>query len=342
LRWTRTAQQRADGLTAVHAAGSGEISGIRRRRGPPVAHGLVNGTSLTSAAAGPAVAGASRAIDVALRLSALLVEILGAGTDFDDVDLLAASGHQPGIVVVTRLRELLDGARPTGQRRLQEPYSVRCVPQLVGGVRATVDHVDAEVSADLNGVSDNPMFFPELDKVVHGGNFLGQPVAFAADALNTATVQLANLAERQLDLLMDPHRNGSLPPLLCARPGAQSGMTGVNIVTTAIVAHMRRMATPASIQSIPTNMHNQDVVPFGSQAALEAFRQVKRLRCVHGALALGLRQAVYLGAPGPASREGRAVMDRLCRALRPIDPDRPLDGDVRRSADVVYGEATVG
>lgn len=302
--------------------------------------GLVNGTSLTSAAAGLAVAGASRAIDVSLRLSALLVEILGAGTDFADVDLLAASGHQPGLVVVRRLRELLDGARSTGQRGLQEAYSVRCVPQLVGAARASLDHVTAVVTADLNGVSDNPVFFPELDKVAHGGNFFGQPVAFAADALNVATVQLANLAERQLDLLMDPHRNGGLPPLLSPQPGAQSGMTGANIVTTAIVGHMRRLAMPASIQSIPTNMHNQDIVPFGSQAALEAFRQVGRLRWVHGALALGLRQALYVGAPGPATETGQALMDRLCASLPPIDPDRPLDEDVRRAADVVYSEAS--
>lgn len=299
--------------------------------------GLVNGTSLTAAAAGLAVCSAQRAVGIALELTALLVETLGAQAGFSDPDLLAASGHPSAERVARALQSRLEGSTATGEKRpLQESYSIRCVPQLVGAVAASVDHVEAVVTADLNGVSDNPVFFPEQDKVVHGGNFFGQPVAFAADALNVAMTQLGNLAERQLDLLMDPHRNGGLPLLLSARPGAQSGLAGVNLAATSTAAAMRRYATPSSIQTLSTNGHNQDIVPFGTQAALEALRQSERLSWIQASLALGLRQAAFLGAHLPSSRAGSALLRWLSDRVAPVDPDRPLGTEVAALARALH------
>jgi histidine ammonia-lyase/tyrosine ammonia-lyase len=206
------------------------------------------------------------------------------------------------------------------------------VPQLVGAVEETVGHVERVVTAELNGVSDNPVFFPDKGQVVHGGNFFGQQVAFASDSLNLALTQLANLAERQLDLLMDPNRNGGRSPMLSAQPGAQSGLAGVNLAATSIVASMRRYAAPASTQSLPTNGHNQDIVPFGTQAALEALRQSERLALVQASLALGLRQAASLGGPEPSSAAGAALLGFLCKQVTPVDPDRPLAEEVQRLA----------
>lgn len=300
--------------------------------------GLVNGTSLTSAAAGLAVLGARRAIRVALRLSALLVETLGASAEFADSDLLDAFGHHDGSEIARLFHGLLAGMTPPDDAVLQQKYSIRCVPQILSAVAASVRHAERTIIDDLNGISDNPVFFPTLDKVVHGGNFFGQPAAFASDALNIAMVQLANLAERQLDLLVDPARNGGLPPFLSPKPGAQSGLTGLNIATTATVAHMRRMATPASIQSLPTNLHNQDIVPLGTQAALEARRQVTRLQWIQGSLAVALRQAAYVGGREPASKAGTRLLAQLSELLAPIDPDRPLDDDIRRAASLIYND----
>jgi histidine ammonia-lyase len=296
---------------------------------------LVNGTSLTAAAASLAVSSARASIRVALELTGLLVESLGAATEFTEPELLRLSGHPSAQATATTLHSLLRGATTLSGRPLQEAYTVRCAPQLVGAVEETVSHVEQVVTSELNGVSDNPVFFPEAGKVVHGGNFFGQQVAFAADALNVALTQLANLAERQLDLLMDPGRNGGRPLMLSARPGAQSGLAGVNLAATSIVASMRRYATPSSIQSLPTNCHNQDVVPFGTQAALEALRQSERLQLVQSSLALGLRQAAYLGAPPPSSEAGCALLAFLCDAVAPVDPDRALAEDVRRLATLL-------
>ncbi|RJO75355.1 aromatic amino acid lyase [Nocardia panacis] len=297
--------------------------------------GLVNGTAVTAAAAGLALASVRRSHAVALTLSAVLTDILGSDPGFLSAHLLAAFGHPHAGAAAARLRELLDGTRPTGTRSLQEPYSIRCTPHLLGAVGGSLEHIGSVIADDLNGISDNPLFFPEHDTVVHGGNFFGQPVAFAADQLTTVTTQMGNLAERQLDLLIDPHRNGGLPPMLATEPGKQHGVQGVQLAATAILANLRRSTVPASVQSLPTNGHNQDVIPFGTQAALNALDAAAALRWLHGSLALALRQAVHVGGRRPTAPACAAVIEELVHAIAAVDPDRPLDGDVRVAASVL-------
>ncbi|NEA47963.1 aromatic amino acid ammonia-lyase [Streptomyces sp. SID10815] len=299
---------------------------------------LVNGTSLTTAAlslACDAVRAAHRAL---ASLTCLLADVLGCDPGFLDADLLRAYGHAGAIDVGARMRHTLAGCAPSGTRPLQEPYSLRCSPQLLGAAEDALRYVDGVVGADLGGVSDNPLFFPAgaeegaPGRVVHGGNFFGQPAAFAADLLASVAAQLGNLAERQLDLLVDPARNGGLPPMLATVPGAQHGLQGVQLATTALVAEIRRAAVPAAMQSLPTNLHNQDVVPFGTQAALRSHDMAELLALLCGSLALGLRQAVHVGARRPTASRCAALLDALAEVVPPIDPDRPLDADVRAAA----------
>ncbi|MEV4756462.1 aromatic amino acid ammonia-lyase [Micromonospora sp. NPDC049559] len=297
---------------------------------------LVNGTSLTTAATALALDGVRRCHRVAALLTCLLVDVLGCDPgQFLHPRLLAAYAHPGAVDLAARMRGYLAGAVPSGGRPLQEAYSIRCTPQLLGAAEGALRYVDGVVEADLRGVSDNPLFFPDDDLVLHGGNFFGQPAAFAADVLATVTAQLGNLVERQLDLLVDPARNGGLPPMLAAGPGRQHGLQGVQLASTALVAEIRRNATPASMQSLPTNLHNQDVVPFGTQAALRAVDQARLLRLICGSLAVGLRQAVHVGARTPTAPACAAVLDRLVEAVPAIDPDRPLDADVVRAADLL-------
>ncbi len=296
---------------------------------------LVNGTSVTAAAAGLAVASARRSYHIGAMLSAVLIDILGSDPVFLSAYLLDAFGHPPAEATAALMRQLLNGTKPTGTRPFQEPYSLRCTPQLLGAVATSVMHVGNVVEADLNGISDNPLFFPDQDIIVHGGNFFGQPVAFVADLLSTTLIQMGNLAERQLDLLIDPHRNGGLPPMLSASPGAQHGVQGVQLAATSVVAQMRRAGLAASIQSLPTNGHNQDIVPFGTQAALNSLELARSLRWLHGSLAVALCQAAHLSDRKPSAPACADVVGQLRAVVPPIDPDRPLDADVRAAADVL-------
>ncbi|MFF3504986.1 aromatic amino acid ammonia-lyase [Streptomyces sp. NPDC003247] len=301
---------------------------------------LVNGTSVTTAATALAhdrVRAAHRSLTA---LTCLLTDLLGCDPGFLDADLLRAYGHPGAIDVGARMRRTLARTTPSGTRPLQEPYSIRCAPQLLGAAEDALRYVDGVVAADLGGVSDNPLFFPDHaagdrageGKAVHGGNFFGQPAAFAADLLASVTAQLGNLAERQLDLLVDPARNGGLPPMLTTTPGTQHGLQGVQLATTAFVAEIRRAAAPAAMQSLPTNLHNQDVVPFGTQAALRSYDTAELLGLLCGSLALGLRQAVHAGARRPTAPRCGALLDALIDAIPPVEPDRPLDADVRAAA----------
>ncbi|MBY8887025.1 aromatic amino acid ammonia-lyase [Streptomyces sp. PTM05] len=296
---------------------------------------LVNGTSVTSAAGGLAVASLQRSHEVAIALSALLTDLLGAAPAFLLPPLLAAYGHPAVRQVGQGLTSWLEGSVPSGTRSLQEPYSVRCVPQLLGAARSAVDWAGQVVQYDLEGVSDNPLFFADEDLVAHGGNFFGQPTAFAADLLSMVATQLGNLAERQLDLLVDPHRNAGLPPMLTPLAGEHHGVQGVQLAATATVVSMRRHCVPASTQSVPTNLHNQDVIPFGTQAALTALHQAKSLRILHGSLAVALRQAAYLKPGGASAPRCAELVAALADLVTPIAEDRPLDADVRAAADVL-------
>lgn len=296
---------------------------------------LVNGISLTTAANAVALAGIRTAHRVAQLLSCLLADLLGCDPQFLDPRLLAAYAHPGAVDVAARMRRLLDGLVPSGTRALQEPYSIRCTPQLLGATEDALRYVEGVVAADLRSLSDNPLFFPDDDLVVHGGNFFGQPAAIAGDVLTMVAAQVGNLVERQLDLLVDPARNGGLPPMLAAGPGRQHGLQGAQLASTALVADIRRDVVPASTQSLPTNLHNQDVVPFGTQAALRAVDQARLLRLVCGSLAVGLRQAVHVGARTPTAPGCAALLDRLAEVVPPIDPDRPLDTDISAAADLL-------
>ncbi|NUT50590.1 MAG: aromatic amino acid lyase [Saccharothrix sp.] len=298
---------------------------------------LVNGTSVTTAATALALSRVRAAHRAIQDLTCVLVDVLGADPGFLDPRLIAAYGHAGAVAVADRMRAALDGTVPSGARALQEPYSIRCSPQLLGAAEDALRYVDGVVAADLRGVSDNPLFFPGDDVVAHGGNFFGQPAAFAADVLAMVTASLGNLAERQLDLLVDPVRNTGLPPMLAAGPGQQHGLQGVQLATTAFLVEIRRATLPASTQSLPTNLHNQDVVPFGTQAALRAYDIADLLWLLCGSLALGLRQAIHVGGRRPTAPACAALLDTLCDRIPPIDPDRPLDADVRLAAVLVTG-----
>ncbi|PSM39820.1 histidine ammonia-lyase [Streptomyces dioscori] len=316
---------------------------------------LVNGTSVTTAATALAHDGVRAAHRALAGLTCLLTDLLGCDPGFLDEDLLRAYGHAGAVHVGARMRHTLSGVTPSGARPLQEPYSIRCAPQLLGAAEDALRYVDGVVAADLGGVSDNPLFFPAdrgtgknsgsgtgtdaepeegagPGKVVHGGNFFGQPAAFAADLLASVTAQLGNLAERQLDLLVDPARNGGLPPMLATEPGQQHGLQGVQLATTSLVAEIRRAATPAGMQSLPTNLHNQDVVPFGTQAALRSYDMAELLGLLCGSLAVGLRQAVHVGARRPTAPGCGRLLDALVEAIPAVERDRPLDADVRAAA----------
>ncbi|MBC8138902.1 MAG: aromatic amino acid lyase [Fibrella sp.] len=305
---------------------------------------LTNGTAFLSGIAALAVARAERLTRCAERLTGWMYATLGARADALDPRLHAARGHAGQKTSARHIREETiaiargdnweDATRP-----LQEIYSLRCAPQILGACRENLDHARRLVETEINGVTDNPLLLEDSEAslsavALHGGNFQGQQVAFAADALNAALVQMAVLAERQIDALVSPSRtNDNAPLLLSWRPGAFSGLAGAQITATALVAEMRAHCHAHATYSIPTNGGNQDVVSMGTLAARMALAQTERLAAVLAVLAMALAQLTFLREEGLAA--GHAVcLPVWMPRFEPIREDRAVYTDIQRLSAV--------
>lgn len=189
------------------------------------------------------------------------------------------------------------------ERPLQEIYSLRCAPQILGAARDVVRDSKRICEQELNGADDNPLVHAETLEILHGGNFMTQHIGFAADSLNSALTQVGNLAERQIEALINPALNGGKPLLLATHVGAQSGMAGVQLTATALLAEMRSHRQHYASASLPSNAGNQDIVPLGFQAAREAYHQTERLAAILVCEALCVAQYSALAQssiPNPA------------------------------------------
>jgi len=299
---------------------------------------LTNGVSFLSAYACLAVARAERLISRAEVLTGWAYRLLGCRTQALDERLHRARGHAGQIRSARAIADEagIDLDRQDHNRPLQEIYSFRCAPQVLGACRENLSFARRIVETEINGVSDNPLFFTEASpdfsgNLAHGGNFHGQQVAFAADALNAAMTQTGILIERQLDALCNPTVNGGAPLLLSWKPGAFSGFAGAQLTATALIAEMRMHAQSYATSSIPTNGGNQDVVSMGALAAREAYRQTEMLAPILAVSGMALAQLnhlrVYERAPGPTTWTPDWMPE-----FEPLEADRPLQHDIARIA----------
>jgi tyrosine ammonia-lyase len=327
---------------------------------------MVNGTSAMTAIAARNGVLVGRALEVSARLSVLYAEVLRGKREAYSMGIASVRPHPGQIWAATRLEGLagdstrlacindeatvsVDSETGLGDDRpiLQDPYTIRCAPQILGAVRDLIRYHNEVVETELNSVTDNPIFFPageegEAGTVRHGGNFFGLPVALASDALHPGVIQLALTSERRIARLCDPKLNGGLPAFLQARRnGLQSGLMGAQVTASALVAEMRSDAGPASIQSIPTNNNNQDVVPMGTIAARKTQRALDNLFLVLAIEAIALAQAVdelaEMGETG-ISRDGLRLVRWVRQRAPRILADRSLAAEITAIAQAIAEE----
>ncbi|MEQ6885018.1 aromatic amino acid ammonia-lyase [Salicola sp. Rm-C-2C1-2] len=218
---------------------------------------------------------------------------------------------------------------------IQDPYSLRCAPQLLGAVADQLDWHSQVVNTELNSVTDNPILPATLDQALHGGNFYGQHVAFASDALANGVITLAVHAERRIARLANPRLNQGLPAFLQGSDtGLQSGFMGAQVTASALLAEMRTQATPASIQSIPTNGDNQDVVTMGTIGARRTYHLLSLLYRLLAIDALMAVQALELRADDSLlSTATRQMMAWVRDRSPPLTNDRALSEDIEKTAE---------
>ena len=341
---------------AVMGEGDVEWRGSRVRAAPALAQAgitpvafegrealaLMNGTACETAQAALVVLGAEELVRAAEVAAALVLEALGANPEALDARVHAARPHAGQVAAAAHLRTLLAGSRrlrdasARGGRPVQDAYTVRCVPQVLGAVRDTLAHVRQVVGVELNAVTDNPTFFPEEGAVLHAGNFHGQPIALAMDHLKVALAEVALFSERRLARLLDPAANGGLPPFLIRNDaGVRSGLMGLQYCASSTVAENGVLAHPASLGSVPTNANNQDVVGMGTVAVRQARRLLENGRRVVAIELLAAAEAVDLVGGDMLAAGTRAAHAAIRRLVAPLLEDRPLGHDVERLADAL-------
>jgi histidine ammonia-lyase len=252
------------------------------------------------------------------------------------------------VAVAAELRRLLEGsahlrrrgdalARHTIQsgpqhleHPVQEAYSLRCIPQVLGPVHEALAAARARVDIELNAVTDNPIVLREQRRFVHGGNFHGDYIATAMDQLKAAMVKLTMLSERRINGFLHPSLSRGLPPFLnLGRPGLTLGLQGLQFVATSTTAHSQTLAFPQAVHSIPTNGDNQDVVSLGTEAALIAARVVENAAVVLAIEAVVLAQAAdALGVAGTLCPSSQALYGLVRTHLAAVRQDRVIHSEL--------------
>jgi histidine ammonia-lyase len=300
---------------------------------------LINGTQFCTALGVLALLEAERALEALEVAGALSLEGLRGSPIPFDADIQAVRPHQGQAVSAGRLRALLEGSEireshRLGDPRLQDAYSLRCMPQVHGAARDALAYVHRVLEIEVNSATDNPLVFPESGQIKSGGNFHGQIVAQALDFLAIALADLGAISERRVERLLNPDESG-LPAFLAVRPGVESGLMTLHVTVADLLTELRLLATPASTQSVPTGAGREDHVSMGPAAARKVRRaaeclvQIVAVELVCGAEAIDHLRPLRTS---PAlERAWALIRERVPK----LTGDRALAADVRHIGDLV-------
>jgi histidine ammonia-lyase len=267
-------------------------------------------------------------------MTARMADLLGANPQAYAHGVAEARGQAGQTAVAAWIRsDLPAGAERAPSRPLQEPYSLRCAPQVLGAVLDQLSAASRILLREAVGTTDNPV--SHGDEVLHGGNFHAMPVGLCSDQIGLALQQVAYLADRQLSLLCASETNGGLPPMLTPRPGAGSGLAGVQVSATSFVSRIRQLVAPASLTALPCNNGNQDHVPMALNGANSVAQAIELAWLVVGSLGVGLAQLAALSGRS----EEAGPWARIAELSPPLDRDRPLAAEVRAVRDALAEEA---
>ena len=282
---------------------------------------LLNGTQFMSAYGVWAVMAARRLSDWADRIGALSLDAFDGRIEpfFDEVHLIRA--HRGQLSTARTVRRLLEGSelirRP--KKHVQDPYSFRCMPQVHGASKDTIDYVESVLETEINSPTDNPTIFPEEDMIISAGNFHGQPIALAMDFLAIALAELGNISERRIYKLISGARG--LPHFLVANPGLNSGFMIPQYTAASIVSQSKGLCMPASVDSIPSSQGQEDHVSMGANAATKLYRVTLNTERVLAIELLNAAQALEFRRPARTSPELEELVAGYRRRVPFIDND---------------------
>ncbi|HEY6089514.1 MAG TPA: histidine ammonia-lyase [Gemmatimonadaceae bacterium] len=300
--------------------------------GPKEGITLINGTQTHTAVALIALVHARALWRTAHVAGAMSLEaLLGTPVAFDE-RIHAARGQKGQMRSAALLRDLLADSQlreshRLGDPRVQDPYALRCMPQVHGPVLDALDFIDNAVSRELNAATDNPLVF-ENGETLSGGNFHGLAVAMALDFLAIVLTHLATMAERRIDRLVHPDLNQGLPPFLSPHAGVNSGFMMAQVTAAALASECKVLSHPASVDTIPTDGSKEDVVPMAMGAAWKARRVLRNLENILAIELMCGAQGIDFRAPLAPGRGVRTAHERVRAIVPRLETDRVLSGDI--------------
>ena len=305
------------------------------RLAPKEGLALLNGTQVSTALALAAVFRTENVLSAALMAGAMSSDaIKGSDTPFDR-RIQSVRGHGGQIAVAAVLRDLMTGSDIRASHidcdRVQDPYSIRCQPQVIGACLDVLRHVCSVLETEANAVTDNPLVFADSRSVLSGGNFHAEPVALAADYLALAIAEIGALSERRIALLIDEHLSG-LPAFLVEHGGLNSGFMMAQVTAAALASENKSHAHPASVDSIPTSANQEDHVSMATFAARRLHTMLDNVDDIVAIELLAAAQGIDFHHPQKSSPAIEDVMTAIRELSPPFTEDRSLSADIRRIA----------
>jgi histidine ammonia-lyase len=312
------------------------------RLGPKEGLALINGTQFMTALGALHLLDAEFLCRVADFTGAMSIEAMRGTTAAFDADIHQVRPHPGQIQVAKNIRNILieNGQKSEIAKshencgKVQDPYSLRCIPQVHGASRDTLAFVRQVLEREINSVTDNPLVFPEKEKIISGGNFHGQIVSIAMDALSIASAELASISEQRLEKLINPAIS-ELPAFLTAQGGLNSGFMIVQVAAAAIVSENKTLCHPASVDSIPTSADKEDHVSMGAWAARKAGQVVSNTKKVLIMELLAAAQGIDFLRPKKSSMLIENVHQMIRARVSRMDTDRSFTEDYEQMHELL-------
>ncbi|MFT7596343.1 MAG: histidine ammonia-lyase, partial [Paracoccaceae bacterium] len=314
--------------------------------GPKEGLALINGTQFCTALALAGLFGAQRAVDNSIVIAALSTDAIMGSTAPLVPEIHALRGHAGQIEVAARMRALMDGSEireshRDGDTRVQDPYCIRCQPQVVGAALDVINMAARTLEIEANAVTDNPLVLLDSGRIVSGGNFHAEPVGFAADQIALALAEIGAIGQRRVALMVDPALSHDLPPFLTSDPGLNSGLMIAEVTTAALMSENKHLANPCVTDSTPTSANQEDHVSMAAHGAYRLQKMLQNLSVIQGVEALCSCAGIEARAPLATSPALALVVARLRQDIPRLEQDRFLAPDLRAAADLVLSNALI-
>ena len=300
---------------------------------------LINGTQTSTALALHGLFMAERLLEAGVVTGALSLDAAKGSDSPFDARVHEVRGQPGQIATAAMYRQLVAGSairasHLVGDERVQDPYSLRCQPQVMGAVMDLIKNVARTLLIEANAVTDNPLIFPETGEIISGGNFHAEPVAFAADTLALAIAEIGALSERRIALLIDATLSG-LPPFLVGDPGVNSGFMIAHVTAAALASENKSLAHPASVDSLPTSANQEDHVSMATFAARRLDDMAHNTAVIVGIELLAAAQGVDFHRPLTSSPHLEQVHGQLRQKVPFFDTDRFFAPDIEAAKQMV-------